>query len=63
MFTSIYATSQQLTWNDVSGLTVDPAIGWRVQAGVDALSAALHMQHQQPDEVFIASAQPVRLAR
>jgi len=63
VFTSIYATSQQLTWNDVSGLTVDPTIAWRVQAGVDALSAALQAQRGQPEEVFIASAQPVRLAR
>jgi FMN reductase len=63
VFTSIYATSQQLTWNDVSGLTVDPAIAWRVQAGVDALSAALNALRQQADDVFVAQAQPVRLAR
>ncbi|MYM22391.1 NADPH-dependent FMN reductase [Duganella sp. FT135W] len=63
VFTSIYATSQQLSWSDVSGLTVDQSIAWRVQAGVDALSAALHAQRQQPGEVFVANAQPVRLAR
>ncbi|MYM73735.1 NADPH-dependent FMN reductase [Duganella sp. FT134W] len=63
VFTSIYATSQQLVWNDVSGLTVDPAIAWRVQAGVDALSACLNALRQQPDDVFVAQAQPVRLAR
>jgi FMN reductase len=63
VFTSIYATSQQLTWSDVSGLTVDTAIAWRVQAGVDALSAALNALRQQPEDVFVASAQPVRLAR
>nr|WP_315250147.1 NADPH-dependent FMN reductase [uncultured Duganella sp.] len=63
VFTSIYATSQQLTWSDVSGLTVDPAIAWRIQAGVDALSAALNALRQQPAEVFITQAQPVRLAR
>jgi len=63
VFTSIYATSQQLSWSDVSGLTVDPAIAWRVQAGVDALSAALHALRREPEQVFVASAQPVRLAR
>ncbi|MYN40132.1 NADPH-dependent FMN reductase [Duganella sp. FT109W] len=63
VFTSIYATSQQLVWNDVSGLTVDPAIAWRVQAGVDALSACLNALRQQPDDVFVAQSQPVRLAR
>jgi FMN reductase len=63
VFTSIYATSQQLTWSDVGGLTVDPAIAWRVQAGVDALSAALHALYREPEQVFVASAQPVRLAR
>jgi FMN reductase len=63
VFTSIFATSQQLTWNDVSGLTVDPAIAWRVQAGVDALSAALNALRSQVDDVFINQAQPVRLAR
>jgi len=63
VFTSIYATSQQLTWNDVSGLAVHPAIAWRVQAGVDALSSALNALRQQPDDVFVTQAQPVRLAR
>lgn len=63
VFTSIYATSQQLVWNDVSGLTVDPSIAWRVQAGVDALSAALHALRREPEQVFVANAQPVRLAR
>jgi FMN reductase len=63
VFTSIYATSQQLTWNDVSGLTVDQAIAWRVQAGVDALSSALNALRQQADDVFVTQAQPVRLAR
>ena len=63
VFTSIYATSQQLSWSDVSGLTVDPSIAWRVQAGVDALSAALHALRREPEQVFVANAQPVRLAR
>jgi FMN reductase len=63
VFTSIYATSQQLSWSDVSGLTVDPAIAWRVQAGVDALSSALHALRREPEPVFVANAQPVRLAR
>jgi FMN reductase len=62
VFTSIYATSQQLTWSDVSGLTLDQAIAWRVQAGVDALSAALHALRREPEQVFVAN-QPVRLAR
>ncbi|TFW31285.1 NADPH-dependent FMN reductase [Duganella callida] len=60
---SIYATSQQLSWNDVTGLSVDTAIAWRVQDGVDALAAGLRNRHQQPDEVFVAVPQPVRLAR
>ncbi|MYM27700.1 NADPH-dependent FMN reductase [Duganella sp. CY15W] len=63
VLTSIYATSQQLTWNDVSGLTLDQAIAWRVQDGVDALSAALNVLRQQADDVFVTQAQPVRLAR
>jgi FMN reductase len=63
VFTSIYATSQQLTWSDVSGLTLDTAIAWRVQAGVDALSAALSAARREPEQVFVANAQPVRLAR
>lgn len=63
VFTSIYATSQQLAWSDVSGLTVDPAVAWRVQAGVDALSAALNALRREPEQVFVTNAQPVRLAR
>ena len=63
VYTSIYATSQQLAWNDVSGLTVDPAIAWRVQAGVDALAAGLNALRQQTEDVFVTQAQPVRLAR
>ncbi len=63
VYTSIYATSQQLTWNDVSGLAVDPAIAWRVQAGVDALAAGLNALRQQAEDVFVTQAQPVRLAR
>jgi FMN reductase len=63
VLTSVYATSQQLAWNDVSGLTLDQAIAWRVQAGVDELSAALYARRGQPEEVFVAQPQPVRLAR
>lgn len=63
VFASIYATSQQLSWSDVSGLTVDPAVAWRVQAGVDALSAALNALRREPEQVFVTNAQPVRLAR
>ncbi|MRW90634.1 NADPH-dependent FMN reductase [Duganella sp. FT80W] len=63
VFTSVYATSQQLTWNDVTGLTIDPSIAWRVQAGVDDLSAALNALRGQQDDVFVTQPQPVRLAR
>ena len=64
VLTSIYATSQQLIWNDVTGLTLDPAIAWRVQAGVEDLSTCLNALHQRVhDASYVAPAQPVRLAR
>jgi FMN reductase len=64
VLTSIYATSQQLIWNDVTGLTLDPAIGWRVQAGVEDLSTCLNaLNHRIDDATYVAPAQPVRLAR
>jgi FMN reductase len=64
VLTSIYATSQQLIWNDVTGLTLDPAIGWRVQAGVEDLSTCLNaLNHRVHDAAYVAPAQPVRLAR
>lgn len=63
VLTSVYATSQQLSWNDVSGLTLDPAIAWRVQTGVEELSAALYAHREQSEAVFATPPQPVRLAR
>jgi FMN reductase len=70
VLTSIYATSPQLVWNEGSGLAVDQAIGWRVQAGVEGLSAALHAlkawqeQQAQPAHAgFVAQVEPIRLAR
>lgn len=63
VLTSIYATSQQLVWNEGSGLSIDPAIAWRVQAGVDALAAALQARSRQLPEAFVAPVEPIRLAR
>ncbi|KQQ40523.1 NADPH-dependent FMN reductase [Duganella sp. Leaf126] len=45
----IYATSAQLVWSEAGGLVVDPAVAWRVQAGVDALAAGLHGQQAWRD--------------
>jgi len=63
----IYATSSQLVWNEGSGLAVDQAIAWRVQAGVEGLAAALHghksWQAQQAQAPFVAPVEPIRLAR
>ncbi|MET0319845.1 MAG: NADPH-dependent FMN reductase [Duganella sp.] len=70
VLTSIYATSPQLVWNEGSGLAVDQAIGWRVQAGVDGLASALHaltawkqQQAQSAHDAFVAQVEPIRLAR
>jgi FMN reductase len=63
VLTSVYATSQQLIWNEVTGLTLDPAISWRVQAGVDALSAGLAALSGRIEDVPVVNPQPVRLAR
>ena len=67
VLTSIYATSQQLVWNEGSGLTLDQAIAWRVQAGVEGLHAGLQAlkawRAQQPPDVFVAPVEPIRLAR
>ena len=63
VLTSVYAVSQQLIWNDTTGLTLDPAISWRVQAGVDALSDGLRALSAEVDEVYVPPVQPVRLAR
>ncbi|HZW24631.1 MAG TPA: NADPH-dependent FMN reductase [Gallionella sp.] len=38
---SIYAVEQQLVWSDEIGLTLDPAIEQRVQAGIDNLTELL----------------------
>ena len=65
----IYATSSQLVWNEGSGLAVDQAIAWRVQAGVAALAAALHghkswLEAQEDAQApFVAPVEPIRLAR
>jgi FMN reductase len=62
VLTSIYATSQQLAWNEATGLTLDPAIAWRVQAGVEDLSTALHILNTHVEDRYVAPAEPVRLA-
>ena len=41
VLTSIFATSQQLIWKDGAGLTLDPAIAFRVASGVEELNTAL----------------------
>ena len=63
VLSSVYATGQQLIWNDATGLALDPAISWRVQAGVDALSDSLRARSRVVDEVYVPPVQPVRLAR
>jgi FMN reductase len=67
VLTGIYATSSQLVWNDGSGLAVDQAIAWRVQAGVEGLAAALHghkaWKVQQEQAAFVPQVEPIRLAR
>lgn len=67
VLTGIYATSSQLVWNEGSGLAVDQAIAWRVQAGVDGLAAALHghkaWKAQQEQAAFVPLVEPIRLAR
>ena len=62
VLTSIYATSQQLIWNESTGLTLDPSIAWRVQAGVEDLSTGLHILNTLVEDAYVAPAQPVRLA-
>jgi FMN reductase len=65
VLTSIYATSQQLVWNEGSGLAIDQAIAWRVTAGLEALSSGLRVLRQEAElaEALHVAAQPVRLAR
>jgi len=60
---SVYATSQQLTWSDDGGLTLDPAVAWRLDAGIEDLSAGLQALAGRNEEVYVAPLQPVRLAR
>ncbi|NVD69826.1 NADPH-dependent FMN reductase [Duganella sp. BJB1802] len=60
---SVYATSQQLTWSDDGGLTLDPDVAWRVDAGIEDLSAGLQALAGRTEDVYVASLQPVRLAR
>ena len=49
VLTSIYATSQQLPWQEDSGLTPDVTIAWRVAAGVEHLSDSLYALHGRPE--------------
>ncbi|MYM87211.1 NADPH-dependent FMN reductase [Rugamonas sp. FT82W] len=60
---SVYATSQQLTWSDDGGLTLDPDVAWRVDAGIEDLSAGLQALAGRTEDVYVAPPQPVRLAR
>jgi FMN reductase len=70
VLTSVYATSQQLVWVEGSGLALDQAISWRVDAGVEALSAGLHALNAGGANAgvngavnsFVAPVEPVRLA-
>lgn len=41
VLTSIFATSQQLSWKEGAGLTLDPSIAFRVASGVEELNTAL----------------------
>lgn len=41
VLTSIYATSQQLSWSPEHGLALDAAIAGRVEAGIEELSSGL----------------------
>ncbi len=63
VLSSIYATSQQLAWSDDAGLTLDPAVAWRVDAGVEDLSTGLQALAGRTEAVYVAPLQPVRLAR
>ena len=60
---SVYATSQQLVWSDAGGLTLDPAVAWRVDAGIEELASGLHALAGRSDDVYVAPLQPIRLAR
>ena len=54
VLTRIYATSQQLPWQEGSGLTPDASIAWRVAGGVEHLSDSLHALHGRA-ELRVAS--------
>lgn len=60
---SVYATSQQLVWSEDGGLTIDPAVAWRLDAGIEDLSAGLQALAGRTEEAYVAPLQPVRLAR
>lgn len=62
VLTSVYATSQQLVWVEGSGLALDQAISWRVQAGVEALAAGLNALSGRIGDSYVVQAEPVRLA-
>ncbi|MEO5933428.1 MAG: FMN reductase (NADPH), partial [Duganella sp.] len=62
VLTSVYATSQQLVWVEGSGLALDQAICWRVQAGVEALSDGLNALGGRIGDSYVVPAEPVRLA-
>lgn len=55
VLTSIYATSQQLQWNEEEGLTPDAAIALRIAGGVEHLSASLHALHGKPELHVVGS--------
>jgi FMN reductase len=56
VLSSIYATSQQLPWQEHSGLTPDATIAGRIAAGVEHLSGSLHALHGRP-ELHVAGVQ------
>lgn len=56
VLTSIFATTQQLVWQDEEGLTLAPPIATRVAAGVDELVTALAPLAR----LRVAAAVPVR---
>jgi FMN reductase len=64
---SVYATAQQLAWKEESGLTLDPAVAWRVSNAVDELSSSLHALRHRPDPYAAAAPAPlpqtIRLAQ
>ncbi|MYM94017.1 NADPH-dependent FMN reductase [Duganella vulcania] len=60
---SVYATSQQLVWSEDGGLTIDPAVAWRLDAGIEDLSSGLQALAGRTEEAYVAPLQPVRLAR